>query len=624
MRTRTLSWCVFLVASAGLGGCGEDESTGGTAGPPPVGPCPAGELELEDASCRPAGILSEECAVGFEPDGAMGCNAILPPDVCSDGLMAIPGETVCREVAPCGDGPWGDIPNQPGTQYVDGAYAAGDADGSQQKPWPTIQAGIDAAGPGAIVAVAAGSYLEGLRIENQPVRLWGRCPAMVQLTGVSGPSQAILILAGADGSEVRNLAISGPLLGVAVSGSENVVLANLWVHDTGDAGIEAVDILGNTSIAISDSLVDRAMGTGVHGGGTFVTIDRTAIRDTAFNPAYTAGWGIATQEGPSSGTHATIEVRDSLIELSRGIGANLLTTHATIERTVIRDGLPEDDGTFGRGISLETSIDGLLRSSLTLRASIIERNAEGGIFVGGSDAIIEATVLRDNYSQVSDGLYGDGVTAVDHFAADQRPSLVVRGSLIATNAATGVLSANGDLTLESTIIRDTWPEAAVNDFGIGVAVQDNPQSGGGSVATIRGCTIEGSRHSGILVYGSTAVVEQSLVRTTLVQHSDNLYGDGISVLTGVVPGAAITVDRCRIEGNARAGVASFGGWLGLHATVLECNPIQLTGAAMGGVDFAFEDLSDNYCGCGSTSETCKVATADLVPPSPVAPPGSGQ
>ncbi len=621
---RVYSWCWLLAAAVPFSGCGGEETSVGAAGAGPAGPCAAGELELEDGRCRPAGVLPEECATGFEPDGAMGCNAILPPGPCPDGQMAIPGETACREIAACGDGTWGDIPTEAGTQYVDGAYAGGDGDGSQQKPWPTIQQAIDAASAGAIVAVAAGSYPESLETNGQPVRLWGRCPSLVQLTGVTGPSQAILIRSGADGSEVHQLAISGPLLGVAVSGAENVVLANLWVHDTGNAGIEAVDILGATSIAVTDSLVERALGAGVHGGGTLITVDKSVIRDTVFDPATSGGWGIATQEGPGSGALMELLVRDSVIELSHGIGVNMLATNGTIERTVIRDGLPEADGTFGRGISLETSSDGLLRSSLTLRTSVVERNAEGGIFIGGSDALIEATVVRDNVSQPSDGLYGDGISAIDHPSSGLRASLVLLRSMIATNAATGVLTGNSDLTIESTVVRDTWPEAAFNEFGIGIAVQDNPTTGGGSVATIRGCSVQGSRHTGILAYGSSATIETTLVRATAVQHSDGLYGDGIAVVTGVVPGAAITVDRCRVEANERAGVTSFGGWLGLRATTLECNPLQLTGSAMAGVDFVFEDLGDNLCGCGGTSDACKAVTADLEPPSSAGPPGSGQ
>ena len=36
--------------------------------------------------------------------------------------------------------------------------AGADADGTEQRPWPTIQQAVDAADPAAIIAIAEGSY----------------------------------------------------------------------------------------------------------------------------------------------------------------------------------------------------------------------------------------------------------------------------------------------------------------------------------------------------------------------------------------------------------------------------------------------------------------------------------
>ena len=215
-------------ADAGPLGCkpgslARGDGTCAPAGLPADAPCPPGEALGEAGACIPAGVPPEMCGDGFLPDGDSGCDPVLPAEPCPPGLIAVPGDAECREVAPCGAGTWGEIPVEPGTQHVDASYAAADGDGSAAKPWPTIQAGIAAAAPGAIVAVAAGSYAEDAFVHDKAVRLWGRCPELVEIVG-TGVAFASLRIEDADGTEVRSLAIRGAQTGVAVTGSLEVLL----------------------------------------------------------------------------------------------------------------------------------------------------------------------------------------------------------------------------------------------------------------------------------------------------------------------------------------------------------------------------------------------------------------
>lgn len=112
----------------------------GGAGEPDGGaPCPAGEWLAEDGSCVPAGenagVAPEACAEGFTPSDSGGCLAVLPPEPCGGGLMAVPGESSCRAIAACGSAPWGAIPVEDDTQHVDAAYAGTASDGSDAAPW---------------------------------------------------------------------------------------------------------------------------------------------------------------------------------------------------------------------------------------------------------------------------------------------------------------------------------------------------------------------------------------------------------------------------------------------------------------------------------------------------------
>src|SRR6185295_10128206 len=79
MRARSALALLALTAA-----CGGDEEKAPVKKPPvaPTG-CAAGELEQADGSCLPAGVPADACGQGFESDGALGCQAILPPAPCT-------------------------------------------------------------------------------------------------------------------------------------------------------------------------------------------------------------------------------------------------------------------------------------------------------------------------------------------------------------------------------------------------------------------------------------------------------------------------------------------------------------------------------------------------------------
>ena len=119
------------------------------------------------------------------------------------------------------------------------------------KPWRTIQAGVKAASNGAIVAVAAGQYAENVRIQGKHVRLWGRCPAMVELSGISTTEMALQIFGKPTSTtEVHNIAVTGASGSIHLSGSIDALIMNVWVHDARAAGLVASDVLGYTSVKV--------------------------------------------------------------------------------------------------------------------------------------------------------------------------------------------------------------------------------------------------------------------------------------------------------------------------------------------------------------------------------------
>jgi len=433
MRPRALSLLLALVGSA----CGGEESDGL---PPPdncVPPnrrladrclepgvqddgCPAGALGLEDGTCQPAGVPPELCGDGFVPDDAMGCEPILPSEPCPKGQMAVPGESTCRAVMPCGAGKWGDIPIDATTVYVDAAYLGLDSDGSSDKPFATISDAVAAAASDSVIAVAAGSYVEDVVIHHKKVRLWGKCPSEVELVGTGTDLAALFIREAAGGTEVRGLAVRGALLGLVVSGAEDVLIERVWVHDTLDRGINVESVLGATSITVRDSLVEETQDAGVLVAGSEATLEGLLVRRTLpWSSAQLFGRGISIELACPNGVcdaaaGAQVLVRDSLVEENHDVGVSIMGSDATLDGVVIRGTQPRaSDQRQGWGIAVQLACtaagcDPLARSTALVRSSLVEKNHDLGVLIAASDATFEGVVVRGTLPNAKDQNFGRG------------------------------------------------------------------------------------------------------------------------------------------------------------------------------------------------------------------------
>jgi hypothetical protein len=706
--------------------------------PPDAGPCEAGALALDGGGCQPAGVPA--CGAGFGADDAGGCDAVLPPAACPKGQMAVPGETTCRDVAPCANGSWGDVPVDATTQFVDGSYAGGASDGTSQKPWTTIAQAVAAAAPGAIVAVAAGSYAEDVVIHGKAVRLWGRCPSQVAVAGTASGAAAVYVQTGADGAEIHDLAVTGGAKGILVSGSKSVVVDRAWVHDTAGAGIDVKDALGAAGAAVSGSLVEAATALGVVVVGADATIDATVVRGTLPSTGgQLAGRGIEIDDDQQTSARASVKVTRSVVDDNRQTGIFVQGADMTIESSVVRGTQPQaSDQKEGRGIEIDDDPQTGARSTATVRTSVVDGNREVGIYVQGADATLEACVVRGTQPRAGDQKGGEGIAVVDDPASHARANATVSGCAVEGDGYAGILVQGSDAAIAATLVRDTQPQAGDQTGGVGIWIRDDEttqasakatvsaclvennrtagvfvqgadvqiegtvvqgtqpqasdQAGGygidvepdpgthasanatvdaclvennrtagvlvlastatieasvvrgtqpqasdltagvgidvlydpatfaGANATVRDCVVDGNREVGVLVLGSTATIEGTLVTGTQAQANDGSGGDGMAVAADL-SSATATITASRVEGSARAGIAVFGAALSLDSTELGCNAIELDGEQEYGQDFQFDASGGgNSCDCPGATVTCQVLSSGLAPPKLIAPP----
>jgi hypothetical protein len=604
-----LSGALALLATAcGSADSGDDQ--GSTTDSPPASGCAHGELPDDSGGCLAAGVPSALCGVGFEPDGDVGCTPVLPADACGPGLMALPGETACREIMPCGRGRWGDVVEDADTQFVDGAFE-GASDGSAAAPWRTIQEGVDAAAPGATVAVASGVYEEDVVIEDKAVRVHGRCPAMVEVQGVA---RAFLVGAGASKTELSGLSCTGEI-GVSVSGSHDVWLDRMHVHDTTVRGVNIVDLLGPTSALVTGSLIEDCATVGAFLGGAHVRVERSVIRD-AVPDAVGDAHGIEVQLDVETMVPATVEIRECLLERNVEAGIAVFGSKATVESTVVRGtvaNVATQEGGFG--IAAWTDQDVFVPSEVRVASSVVSDNTTVGIIAMGSHLDVEGVVVRGTKLQPSDGWSGNGILLQQDLDTEAPSTARVRSSLLADNHEVGIAILGSEADIEAVVVRDTKGRGD-ELMGRGVQAQEGYATHRRARMSLLGSVVERSVEVGVFVVSSDAILDGVLVRDVAPNTVSMLFGDGVGVYaTG--PPAHASLSRVRVERASRAGVASFGGTAELRSVELECNSIDLDAETTGGVAAVFDDRGGNVCGCAGVSEPCTAVSSSLGPPGPL-------
>jgi len=637
--------------------------------------CPAGEVSRADGGCEPAGIPDGACAAGFESDGENGCRAVLPAEACPPGMIAVPGDNTCREIMDCGSGTWGDIVPDSTTQFVDAAYAGNDSDGTATKPWTTIGDAIDAAAPHAMIAVAAGTYPEYVLIEDRPLRLLGRCPSMVDIVGTADHSAALVVWSGADGTQLKGLGFTGESAGVAVSGSV-VHAESLWIHDTASVGFAVTSNAGVGDVDVENVLIENASWYGVYAGGSTATLEGAAIRDTrqlSGQPSSGYGFLSVEQVGPATLTlrtslvernqelggfadasdvvldgvvvrdtvaspnspiwggvgvfargmpqlPAALDVEGSIIEHNNRLGVSVWGARATLAHSVVRDTL---EASVGRGI--EVSNFDTARSSLTLRASVVDRNVDMGVVVIGSDADIQATLVRGTRPGAgfpNDVATGMGILVGGHIDTAQPANATILGSHVADNHAIGIGFVGGAGSIEGTRVAGTTQPPGGGAPGGGVFARYGL---GRSNITLQACDLDHNDDYGIGVFGSDVTIEATMVRDSLPAFGPDL-GRGMEIEDEPMFGerASVVVRTSIFERNHAVGISAFGADVAVEGTSIRdtagvgffasSDPLTFDPSALTLRWSAIErNRTAGFAFWGSTAEVASTRISDIAP-----------
>lgn len=359
--------------------------------------------------------------------------------------------------------------------------------------------------------------------------------------------------------------------GVNVQVGASLAMTRAIVHDTREQGV----FVGDASAILTDLVIDETKSQGADGLlGTGLTLNFGATAEVdrlwvsrARQGGIAAGMGSTLaltdavvedslgQEATGADGIGLVAQSGSMVEASRlriergfdqGVFARDEGTSVRIEDLIVRDILSsQESGKFGRGLAVEVG------AVAEIDRALIERTQEHAIMANGSNATIYARDVRvdDTRARDLDGFSGRALAAQHEAHVEITRGRFSRsvevGIFISGSAATATLT---DVIVEATESRSD---------GVGGRGLDVNQ--GGRV-TARGIRLANNREFGVVAVneGSRVELYDAVVtgtRENACPEAECLgFGRGG---TGVAAakGAAVVMERFRVEMNALAGLA---------------------------------------------------------------------
>ncbi len=610
MNARSLAWLVVI-------GCSAHDPP--TPAAPPFPTCSDVEVPRLLGACVPVGVTA--CGSGFVRDAARAtCEPVLP-EACAAGSLAVPGDAACRPVQACADDPWFSTP-EAGTLHVDGAAVGSVEDGSRKNPFRTIGAALVAAVTRSIprVAVTDGNYGEVLDVPPG-VALVGRCPERVVIDGgAADGSRAAVRLT--NGAQLAGVAVtSAPAWGVAATGE--VTLERVRIFGTGKGGLLVGPYAATARVVLRDSLVEKNRSYGALVESASLVLERSVIRDGR-SLSKVGGSGVLIRLHVDRRSLSSVAVRGSVLERNESGGIVGMSAEVLVEDSVLREHFADpSDGDTGEGIHLVPGAaagDPEL-AKVTVQRSLVSGNVGAGILVSrrdpvegaGGAVLVDKTVVRGTKPRRGKGGVGVEVSL--------RSTLTVRDSVVEQNHVAGVLAFGAEVDIARTIARDTLPDDEL-DLASGFHLQA-ASTGTPTRAHMVDVLALGNGLAGIAVVGAELTFEGGRAARTRAAAA-GLFGDGLVAMGGQGAGGATVLARIDLRGvlldsNARAGLSLFGVDGTLADTALSCNPLDLV------LDDRLREMSDGnfvrrtptlratgafvVCGCAPVGP-CVAATAE--------------
>lgn len=397
---------------------------------------------------------------------------------------------------------------------------------------------------------------------------------------------------------VRGVQVVGG--GVVDVTAGHAIVENCHVHDADTIGAAVSHAGGDGRLSIRRTRIERVTDVGVLALGSEVVLEDLVVRDTRPLPNGDFGRGVDVEF--FQGRPGQLTLRRSVIEQSLEYNLYLSGTSATVEDSLLRTASEGANGS-GRGLNAQPG-DAGGPVSVTVRRSVVEGSQDAGIW-SAVDTVIEDTSIRD--TRDVDGRFGHGISI--HEGAWITKPIEVRRSLVERSLTVGIISFGPAMAVESSWVRDTGPEPVTGRFGRGIELQSEAES----LLTLTDSLITDVIDGGVVFFNGSGQLEGVIVRNVAPDGIDGSFDDGVVLFGSPAITPEVSFVGGRLEGSARAGIGVFGAVAVVANSAFECNVFDLDGEDSSTTSFRLIDDGLNVCGCDGRTHPCRVVSEGLAP-----------
>jgi len=376
------------------------------------------------------------------------------------------------------------------------------------------------------------------------------------------------------------LLLEGSLIRDSVDGSQPIATGAVTVVSQMGPKAEAT---------IRKSVIRNAVATSIALANATATVENTTLLDSQADSK--GGSAIGFGMDGSTGV-----IKNSAISGMAGAGVLAIGSQVTVESTVVSDTTVDAAG-HAAGFAFECSSDEKVPSDATVKGSLVTGSDDAGIYILGSKADIQSTVVEDTRSVA--GNWGYGVFATASGKGAQRSHLTLQRSIVEKSEAAGVYVQGSTASLLGVVVRNNDLAAAAGQ-GVGVLFGP-PKVAQLTIGTMEGCLVEGSREAGVLVQSAEAHIQSTAINSTEGNAAGEL-GIGVDAQT-IVAGAPaeVSVNSSIISSAHRAAILAAGAQL----TVDSCSIVDTGADATGlgvGIASSFQEIAPSLLVRGTKIE----------------------
>jgi len=344
-----------------------------------------------------------------------------------------------------------------GSIYVDAGYTGADADGSADRPFPTIGEGLAHVAAEGTVFVAGGDYPENILFperEGITVQPWpGRAPEAPHLQGQGDHS--VVTIKTAAGAILQGLRITGGRVGVLIVDAERFSVIDNMIEQSELVGVQIENseglVSGNT--VRENGVSGGDYGYGVQCSGGQVELNQNTIAGNTGVGLVAEGTRISmsgnqlSEHGAYGAQLANVsDLSFSHNTLSGNRGAALLADHAS--------GMIEQSEFVGTGYLFDEArgIHAQGGSQLEIRGNLIQGCAEAGVvFTESSSGVIEENELLAQGDAGKEST-GDGLQVL----GDSYEVCVANNELSQNRRAGAVFDRSAATVRQNTFTQNTY------------------------------------------------------------------------------------------------------------------------------------------------------------------------